>query len=117
MDVEPFVVLPVTWPLRFSNAGLRMILNVIYGRLVSSYFSCWVAICRSKTRMKIRCSIERVTDFMNFTHITLGKCRNEAKELVTILLTVNPSKRASAERAMCHKWMNRVGSELNRKTT
>ena len=44
-----------------------------------------------------------------------GKVSNEAKELVTILLTINPSKRASADKALEHKWMKRVGSELNTK--
>jgi calcium/calmodulin-dependent protein kinase I len=41
-----------------------------------------------------------------------GKVSNEAKELVTLLLTINPAKRASAQKAMDHKWMKRVGSEL-----
>ena len=41
-----------------------------------------------------------------------GKVSNEAKELVTLLLTTNLAKRASAQKAMDHKWMKRVGSEL-----
>ena len=41
-----------------------------------------------------------------------GKVSNEAKELVTLLLTINPAKRASAQKAMDHTWMKRVGSEL-----
>ena len=44
-----------------------------------------------------------------------AKVSNEAKELVTMLLTINPAKRASAKKAMEHKWMNRVGSELDGK--
>jgi calcium/calmodulin-dependent protein kinase I len=44
-----------------------------------------------------------------------GKVSNEAKELVTILLTINPAKRASAQKAMDHPWMKRMGSELNDK--
>eukprot|EP00545_Synedropsis_sp_CCMP1620_P013214 CAMPEP_0119011510 /NCGR_PEP_ID=MMETSP1176-20130426/5724_1 /TAXON_ID=265551 /ORGANISM="Synedropsis recta cf, Strain CCMP1620" /LENGTH=1102 /DNA_ID=CAMNT_0006964353 /DNA_START=51 /DNA_END=3359 /DNA_ORIENTATION=+ len=44
-----------------------------------------------------------------------GKVSNEAKELVTVLLTVNPSKRASTEKAMAHKWMTRQGDQLQGK--
>jgi serine/threonine protein kinase len=44
-----------------------------------------------------------------------GKVSNDAKELVTILLTVNPSKRASTEKAMEHKWMKRQGDQLQGK--
>ena len=43
------------------------------------------------------------------------KVSNEAKELVTLLLTINPAKRASAQKAMDHPWMKRVDSELSGK--
>lgn len=44
-----------------------------------------------------------------------GRVSNDAKELVTMLLTINPGKRASAEKAMEHKWMKRNDQQLQEK--
>jgi serine/threonine protein kinase len=41
-----------------------------------------------------------------------GKVSQDAKELVTMLLTINPAKRASAKVAMAHKWMKRGDQQL-----
>lgn len=41
-----------------------------------------------------------------------GRVSNEAKELVTLLLTINTSKRYSARKAMDHRWMNQGDQEL-----
>ena len=44
-----------------------------------------------------------------------GTVSREAKELVTILLTINPSKRASCKKALDHKWMKRDEQKLQNK--
>lgn len=40
---------------------------------------------------------------------------NDAKEMVTVLLTINPSKRASAQGALEHKWMVKGDDALGEK--
>jgi len=41
-----------------------------------------------------------------------GRVSNDAKELVTLLLTINASKRYSARKAMDHKWMKQGDQEF-----